>query len=384
MSRLSMLSVLALAAYLGSCTPELPTPPNLEPVLTAYENPRVEVGREVMEEWAEYIEEAAKAIEDSDIFDELLKVIGEVQTELDNSIAMTCQGGSMNGSTCNVDEDCEGGTCTGASTLVLGGVCDVGSDAGAACASVGDCPGGGCAGGGSLPGPTGAFQINYICPGWDVEQFDPDYLKTCGGGANAGSACTDDTDCPDSTCVEAKPDTGNGSIDLFITLDTGGIGRVVWGTATQCRYLVPIEGADCDAGCVEGEYDGGVALDLGNDDWVNEDLERLLITFVVEGTIFLDSDELRINQSFRVILDVESGLEILIDIGDVPLDKTFNYIFAADAQLIRDANGVFGCSLQDSECFERTCEGGTNQGNVCIDDANCPEGTCEKRILFSW
>ncbi len=335
MSRLSMLSVLALAVCFGSCAPELPTAPNLQPVLTAYENPSVEVGREIMEEWAPYIEEAAKEIEDSDIFDELLNVIGDVQTELDNSIAMTCQGGADNGKTCTRDEDCRDGTCTGPTALVLGGVCD--NDRDKECATDADCPGGTCTGGVTLPSPTGAFQINYICPGWDPQQFDEGY--------------------------DDSPDSDNGSIDLFMTLDSGGIGRVVWGTAARCLYLVPNEGDDCDAGCTEASYDGGVALDLGPD-WVSEDISELPVTFVVEGNIGLDGDEFRINQSFRVTLAEESGLTILVDIGDPALSETFNYIFAETYQCIRDKNPPapdsetpecsFGCSLQESRCFDES------------------------------
>ena len=353
-----MLTVLALAAHLGSCAPELPTAPNLQPVLQAYEDPTVEVGREIMEVWADEIEEAAEAVEDSEIFKELLDLITNAQQDLESSTSRTCNGGANNGSTCTDDADCSGGTC--GTNLVLGGVCSGGTNDGNACASDGDCPDGKCTGGVTLPNPTGAFRVNYICPGWDEQQFDDGY-----------------DDSPDS----AK----SGSVELFATIDSGGIGRVVWGTADQCRYLVPNQGDDCEAaGCSEASFDGGVALDLG-DDWVGGDVSQLLVTFVVDGDIRVDETDFDdINQSFRAILAVESGLEILVDIGAVPLEKTFNYIFAADAQLIRDATGVFGCSLQESFCFDRICEGGDNAGNACIVADDCPEGTCEQRELFSW
>ena len=323
----AVLGEVVLAMLVGSCAPSIPTAPDLGPVLNAYENPTAEVGSEIMSVVADEIAEAAQEIEDSEIFREILDVIIEVQEELETATARTCKGGSNNGNACTDDADCPGGTCGG--DIVIGGACSGGSNEGGDCADNTDCPGGGtCAGGVTLPSPTGAFRIDYICPGLDPQQFDEGY--------------------------DAQPDSANGRLELFLTLDSGGIGRVVWGTADQCLYLVPNEGDDCEAaGCSEASYDGGVALDLGPD-WVGEDVEQLPVTFVVEGNIGLDGDDFRINQSFRVVLAVESGLVILVDIGDPALSETFNYIFAADAQAIRDATGLFACSLEESRCFDES------------------------------
>jgi hypothetical protein len=355
MRTLSMLTVLALAAYLGSCAPELPQAPDLQPVLQAYAKPTAEVDGAIMAEWADEIEEAAEEIQDSEIFDEILDLIKDVQTELEASTAKTCSGGTNKGGTCTDDRDCPEGSCVLGDDLVLGATC---SDDGSAC-DVGDpeaCPGGGtCGGGVTFTTPNGGIQVNYICPGWDERQFDLDYLKTCDVGSNAGSACTDDGDCPDGTCVEATPDAANGSIDLFMTLDSGGIGRVVWGTAANCLYLVPNEDGNCEApGCDEASYDGSVELDLGDAVPPGEDIERLPVTFVIRGTIGFDGDELPINQSFRVIIEGESELVlvILVDIADPALSKTFNYIFRETSQGIRAANGEFMCSLEQSRCFD--------------------------------
>ncbi|MFW2388718.1 MAG: hypothetical protein ACN4G0_10300 [Polyangiales bacterium] len=327
MSRLSMLTVLALTACLGSCAPgiDVPPAPDLEPVLQAYANPTVAVGSEIMAAVADEIAQAAEEIQDSEIFGEILNVIIEVQEEIENSTARTCNGGSNNGNVCTNDSDCPSGTC--GSDLVLGGVCGGGTNDGGDCADDTDCPDGGtCNGGVTVPSPTGAFRINYICPGWDERQFEEGY--------------------------DDSPDPANGSIDLFMTLDSGGIGRVVWGTAAQCLYLVPNVGGSCEgAGCAQASYDGGVALDLGPD-WVDEDVSQIPVTFVVEGNIGFDGDDFRINQSFRVVLAVESGLVILVDIGDPALSETFNYIFAGETQAIRDANGLLGCSLEESRCFD--------------------------------
>jgi hypothetical protein len=354
--------------------------------------PTAVVDGAIMSEVADEIAAAAEDIEESEIFEQILDVITEVEEELETAISRTCNGGENGGKTCNVDADCPGGACDGSPALVLGGACDGGANEGERCASDGDCPDGTCKGGVTLPSPTGAVKIDYICPGHEPEQFDPDYLKTCKDGTNDGSACTDDADCPEGTCVEGRPDSGNGSIDLNITLDGGGIGRVAWGTARNCEYLIPSEGDDCEAAaCIRGSFDGGVAVDLGPD-WVGQVVEELPVTFVVEGNIGLDDEEpFRINQSFRLVEGVESGLVILVDISDPalsepPLSETFNYIFAGERQLIRDGNGVFGCSLEDSECFELACEGGGNEGNPCTINAECPEGRCEQvePPLFSW
>ena len=228
---------------------------------------------------------------------------------------------------------------------------------------------------------NGQINVNYICPGWDERQFDPDWLKTCDGGANDDSACTGVEDCPGGTCVEAAPSRENGTIKLTMTLDSAGIGRVVWGTADNCLYLVPTDGENFQA-----SYDGGVALDLGDPVSPGEDITKLIVTFLMEGDIGFEKDTYRINQSFRVVLALESALEILVDVGEPALEETFNYFFFFEglSQGIHDATGVFGCSLEESQCFERICEGGANDGSACTTNADCPEGTCESRERFSW
>jgi hypothetical protein len=100
--------------------------------------------------------------------------------------------------------------------VVVGEICDAGTNKGKDCVDDAGCPGGTCGGGVVVPTPTGQIQVNYICPGWDESQFDPGY--------------------------EAEPDPANGTINLTMTLDSGGIGRVVWGTADNCLYLVPTGG----------------------------------------------------------------------------------------------------------------------------------------------
>ena len=357
----SFLVVLALAAPLSSCAPSFDTPPDLQPLLQAYAQPTAVVTSEIMAKVADEIAKAAEEIQNSEIFEEILQVIIDVQQELDAASVKTCEDGANKGNDCVDDTDCPGSTCVSTGDVVLGQICDGGTNDGGDCTADTDCPGGECGGGVVVPTPNGQIQVNYICPGWDESQFDPG--------------------------DEAEPDPANGTIKLTMTLGSGGIGRVVWGTADNCLYLVPIEGGNCEAGgCDEASYDGGVALDLGDPVSPDEDITKLIVTFLMEGDIGFDGGTYRINQSFRVVLALESALEILVDVGEPALAETFNYFFFFEGlgQGIRDATGVFGCSLENRECFELFCEGGANDGSACTDNADCPEGTCESRELFSW
>ena len=208
-------------------------PPDLQPLLQAYENPTAVVTSEIMAKVADEIAKAAEEIQDSEIFEEILQVIIDVQQELDAATVKTCSGGTM--SDCSADADCPDGTCVSTGDVVLGQTCNGGTNNGGDCTANTDCPDGGeCGGGVVVPTPNGQINVNYICPGWDEGQFDPGY--------------------------EAAPDPAkNGRITLTMTLDSGGIGRVVWGTADNCLYLVPTGGENFQA-----SYDGGVALDLGD------------------------------------------------------------------------------------------------------------------------
>jgi hypothetical protein len=299
---LTSLSLLCTASF--SCESlNIPPAPDLQPVLNAYERPSAVVDGEIMGEVADEIAEAAEEIEDSEVFDEILEVIIEVQQELEM----------------NTNENGE---------LVLDGTCVGGANEGSACTDDADCPPDGTCGGLTFPSPNGGVRINFICDGWDERQFEPDY--------------------------EADPDPANGTITLTMTLDSGGIGRVVWGTADNCRYLVPIGGENFRA-----SYHGDVAVDLGDPVPLDEDITELLVTFVVDGIIGfdpigVDESPFPIDQSFRVKLADTTGLEILVDIGEQPLEETFTYFFQGTAQGLRALNGTFGCSLEDMECFDES------------------------------
>ena len=319
----SFLAVLALAAPLSSCAPSFDTPPDLQPLLQAYANPTAVVGSQIMSEVADEIAKAAEEIQNSEIFEEILQVIIDVQQELDAAAVKTCEDGTNKGNDCTADTDCPGSTCVSTGDVVLGQTCDGGTNNGGDCTADTDCPGGTCGGGVVVPTPTGQIHVNYICPGWDLRQFDPDY--------------------------QAEPDPENGRIVLTMTLDSAGIGRVVWGTADNCLYLVPTGGENFQA-----SYDGGIALDLGDPVSPGEDITKLIVTFLMEGDIGFDGDPYRINQSFRVRLENTAALVILVDLADPALSETFNYIFGESSQGIRDATGLFQCSLEESRCWDES------------------------------
>jgi hypothetical protein len=301
MARLLLLASLSLLCTTSlSCSSlDIPPAPDLQPVLDAYKNPSAVVDGEIMGAVADEIAETAKEIEESEIFAEILDVIIQVQKELAEST--------------NENGD-----------LVLDATCDGGANDGSACAADADCPDGTCGGGVTFPTPNGGVRVSFICSGWDERQFDPDYV--------------------------ADLDPANGTIDLWMTLDGGDIGQVAWGTADHCQYLVPIEDE-----IFQASYDGGVAVDLGDPVPLDEDIAELLVTFVVDGIIGsepigVDEPTFPINQSFRVKLADTDGLEILVDIGEAPLEETFNYFFEGTRQGLRAANGFFSCSLEEMEC----------------------------------
>ena len=105
----------------------------------------------------------------------------------------------------------------------------------------------------------------------------------------------------------------------------------------------------------KASYDGGVALDLGDPVSPSEDITKLIVTFLMEGDIGFDGGTYRINQSFRVTLENTAALVILVDLADPALSETFNYFFFFEglSQGIHDASGVFGCSLEESRCFDK-------------------------------
>jgi hypothetical protein len=113
-----LVTAFALVGLLGSCNSlDLPPAPNVQPVLDAFEKPTAAVTGPIMEAVADEIAQIRDDIEDSDFYDEILKVIIDVQAEIDDA----------------TDED---------------GNLDIG-------------------GGVTFPTPNGGVSIEFICEGWD-------------------------------------------------------------------------------------------------------------------------------------------------------------------------------------------------------------------------
>ena len=118
MKCLSWVTAWAVVGLLSSCNSlDLPPAPNVQPVLDAFEKPTATVTGPIMEAVADEIAQIRDDIEDSDFYDEILKVIVDVQAEIDDA----------------TDED---------------GNLDIG-------------------GGVTFPTPNGGVSIEFICAGWD-------------------------------------------------------------------------------------------------------------------------------------------------------------------------------------------------------------------------
>ena len=118
MKCLSWVTALAVVGLLSSCNSlDLPPAPDVQSTLDAFEKPTATVTGPIMEAVADEIAQVRDDIEDSDFYDEILKVIVDVQAEIDAA----------------TDED---------------GNLDIG-------------------GGVTFPTPNGGVTIEFICEGWD-------------------------------------------------------------------------------------------------------------------------------------------------------------------------------------------------------------------------
>lgn len=163
---------------------------------------------------------------------------------------------------------------------------------------------------GAFPSPSGAVEVNFICTGWGETE---------------------------------TADSENGTIQLTMILFGGNFGPLVWGTATGCRYRVTVAGE-----ASEVSYDGEVAVYFGDVFSTTESLRERLTTFILRGTIGINGRDFPIDRAFRV--DESGRLDILIQLAD---GTNFIYFFDGERfpEGIEDANGRFGCSLEDRQCM---------------------------------
>lgn len=163
---------------------------------------------------------------------------------------------------------------------------------------------------GTFPTPSGAVEVNFICTGWGETE---------------------------------TAESENGTLDLTMTLFDGNIGPLVWGAAPGCKYRTTVAGK-----AVEVSYDGDVAVYFGDFFSTTDSLRERLTTFIISGTIGINGKDVPIDRAFRV--DETGRLDILMQLAD---GTSFIYFFSGEtfAEGIEDANGRFGCSLEDRQCI---------------------------------
>ncbi len=262
-----MLLLLVVSAAMGlSCVESLDIPPApaFDEVVAAYAAPDAQISSAIMAAVGDELLELRELLRDSEVFDEILDIIVEVQVELDQS----------------TDEN---------GNLVIDGL-------------------------GSFPNPNAVIELDHVCSGWnpDVADADPEV---------------------------------DGSIGLTMVLDLGDISPVVWGEATQCKFL-----ASLGERSLQSSYDGDIAVHFGKDGEepiaTGEPLRDLVITFVLEGALGVGDKQLPIRRSFR--LRGEGVLEILWELED---GTNFVYVFGLDdLQGIRDANCTGCTGAGDNDC----------------------------------
>jgi hypothetical protein len=123
-----------------------------------------------------------------------------------NTTPKICLGGTNVGASCTKNSNCPSGTCY------------AGTNAGGACTSNGDCPGGTCAMGCNLnnSGSANGLPDDATCtatalqPDGSISYACKEGTKQCAGGPNEGALCTQDSDCPTSTCTFCNIGTNGG------------------------------------------------------------------------------------------------------------------------------------------------------------------------------
>jgi hypothetical protein len=126
---------LLCAVTAGACaeTLDVPAAPELEDVLDAYTDPTAEISSTIMAAAADQLLELQEQLQDSDVFDEILEVIEDVQVTLEE----------------NTDENGD---------LFVPGL-------------------------GTFPDPNAVLEINHQCPGWEPNDADGTTSDTEAGGS---------------------------------------------------------------------------------------------------------------------------------------------------------------------------------------------------------
>lgn len=257
-----VLSGALLAASCGQ-TVDVPTAPEVDEVLEAFETPTANVVGTVMAAVGDDLLELRTQIEESGLLEEILDVIVRVQVDL--------------------------GAAPELGDLALqDGI-------------------------GGFLNPTAVVQVNHRCRGWS-------------------SSATD---------AEGQDD---GSLELTMVIEDGSINPVVWGRATQCRFTTEIGNRRNTTA-----YDGDISVHVGRvRDAVNDEIVAAF-TFTLSGTLEVEALARPLERSFQ--LYGGGGLGVLVALES---EESFVYFFDLGRfeQAVRDATGIFGCSLEERECIK--------------------------------
>lgn len=280
----------------------------------------------------------------------------------------TCDGGTNDGETCDTDADCPGGLCDP-------GICVGGSNNGEPCEEDADCPDGYCGGDGN----DSLLNCDYL--GTDSEGVlvcnvgscpeacgsdgggDP---GQCVGGENDGELCTDEVACPDGTC--------DGDADcLDCPADDPGTCHTGTDDGEACT-----DNADCAGVCTASACVGGT--DSGSACTTNGDCEGICGGECDGGS----NDEGSCDED-----------------ADCPGGGVCQILWRDNAVLRWDAVGKkiqgSNTTLGDSGTFqglsslvynepggEGECSGGSNDGDPCYKNADCPGGGTCFPIFVQW
>ena len=292
-------------------------------------------------------------------------------------------------------ENCCHGGDAAACTPYGGLVCDGGTNAGLTCTDIGDCPGGIACGvdygvdynetsyklsGYGWAGDT----IGWICYGETCSGTPPHGYQNswacvglpswkCNGGDNNGLSCGTNANCPNGTCdFSCTGDAGEGFLDTA-SLNGHWKMNILGGTSGGCNNqsnctpdLAQTNPAFLQNGplTAPGKYDKSFKLD-GEDDYFSV-ADAAVISFTGDFTIeawikrkdpLVSNEQTIIGKWDDTTGNIKRSYRLWLDAAD-----KLNFSVSGDGTTVATI-------IQNPLCLE-----GTNDGQSCITDANCPGG----------
>ena len=339
----------------------------------------------------------------------------------------TCSGGANDGLDCASESDCPGGSCDGFTTcdyisvadgvyVCSNGTCPdsyTGDDSGGCldCGQTGTCTGGDNAGGACVDDTDCAgVCTNLFCEvSGDACTTNAQCSGTCDvsddvclGGSGDGDACTDDADCPDggtcrpndNVCFGGSEDTNPCTNDV----DCPGLCTALACVGGPDDGTVCAVNADCVTACVDPDdlCDGCTLGDSGGG-WVAQlcdggDNHGDLCSTNTDCTGGTCGSDPCGSCGGLCTANADCGDSCACDVDNICLGGTNDGDGCTNdtdcpgvcTALVCVENG--GTCATNSDCGgvcapefdDETCQGGTNDGDPCTDDADCPAGgTCE-------